>query len=66
MTTVRKEDIRGALEEAYEDLALLEAGVLRTIVLAQSARNRLNSTWDMVGLGDRPEYEPQITLRKGS
>ena len=66
MTTVRKEDIKGALEEAYEDLALLEAGVLRTIVLAQSARNRLNSTWDMVGLGDRPGYEPQITLRKGS
>ena len=66
MTTVRKEDIKGALEEAYEDLALPEAGVLRTIVLAQSARNRLNSTWDMVGLGDRPEYEPQITLRKVS
>ena len=38
MTTVRKEDIKGALEEAYEDLALPEAGVLRTIVLAQSAR----------------------------
>lgn len=66
MTTVRKEDIKGALEEAHEDLVLLEAGVLRTIVLAQSARNRLNSTWDMVGLGDRPEYEPQITLRKVS
>ena len=66
MTTVRKEDIKGALEEAYEDLVLLEAGVLRTIVLAQSARNRLNSTWDMVRLSDRPEYEPQITLRKVS
>lgn len=66
MTTVRKEDIRGALEEAYEDLALLEAGVLRTIVFAQSARTHLNTTWEMFGLGDRPEYEPQITLRKVS
>lgn len=66
MTTVRKEDIKGALEEAYEDLALLEAGVLRSIVLMQSTRNRLNTTWEMVGLGDRPEYEPQITVRKVS
>ena len=56
--TVRREQLRTTLEDAFEDVAMLQAGYLRQVALAR--------LWETFELGDLPEYEPQIRVRKGS
>lgn len=64
--TVRREQLRTTLEEAFEDVAMLQAGYLRQVALAQQTQKSLQGLWETFELGDLPEYEPQIRVRKVS
>lgn len=63
---VPREQLWSTLEEAFEDAALLQAGYLRQVALAAQAHKSLRELWETIGLGDVPEYESQVHVRKVS
>lgn len=63
---IPRAQLRTTLEEAFEDVAMLQAGYLRQVALAQQTQKSLQGLWETFELGDLPEYEPQIRVRKVS
>lgn len=63
---IPRAQLRTTLEEAFEDVALLQAGYLWQVALAQQAHKSLRELWETIGLGDVPEYESQVRVRKVS
>ena len=66
MVQVSKEALRQQHMAALEDLALIEAGILRQLTHTQSARQSLTTSWRTLGLGEVPEYENEVRVRKVS
>lgn len=66
MAQVSKEGLREEYQLAFENFALAEAAALRQLTLIQGARQSLAASWKTLDLGELPEYEPEIRVRKVS
>jgi hypothetical protein len=66
MGQVSKDALREQHMAALEDIALLEAGILRQLSLSQGVRQSIATSWQTLGLGEMPEYEPEVRVRKVS
>lgn len=66
MAQVSKAALRVQMEASFEDLALIRAGILRQLTACDDGRSRLAETWKALDLGDVPEYEPEIRIRRVS
>ena len=66
MAQVRKDDLRDGYQLAFESLALAEVNTIRQLTLIQNARQSLATNWRTLDLGELPEYEPEVRMRKVS
>ena len=66
MATVSRERARELLDLAMEDVAMAYAGHVRGITETDKARRSLGDLYTLLGLGDPPEFEPEVKLRRVS
>lgn len=61
---VSKERLREVLEEAMEDVAMLMSDNLQTTDRLREIRDRCAEVWKMADLGEVPEWEAEVRLRR--
>lgn len=67
MATAKREDVIEGVQGILEGFALIEVNLLRQYTEVQRLRALVKSeVWDRFQLGEFPEYEPDIRLRKVS